>query len=281
MIIWIASYPKSGNTWLRMFLKSYFQKSDVEFRLDRTKLDTFKAPVFPNNELIEHFKIDYFKFEEIAKNWENIQNYINLNNKTNFLKTHNSMCTVGPHKFTNKENTKGAIYLVRDPRDVLVSYSKHLGLSYHETLNIMLSPMSFEYQPVDTINGKSFKRSLIGTWANHYNSWKTYRSCKVLIIKYEDMLSDPFQTFKNILIYLNEIDNLEIDSGKLEKAIKKTKFEELQKMEISQGFSEKGKGDLFFREGKASVWKGNVDPKIIEKIELIFKKEMEELGYLN
>ena len=52
-------------------------------------------------------------------------------------------------------------------------------------------------------------------------------------------------------------------------------------MEISQGFSEKGKGDLFFREGKASVWKGNVDPKIIEKIELIFKKEMEELGYLN
>ena len=121
MIIWLASYPKSGNTWLRMFLKSYFLKSDEKFTLDGSILDSFKPQGFPEQKILDHLKIDYSKFEEIAKNWEAMQDYINLNKRTNFIKTHNAMCTVGTHKFTSLRNTKGAIYLVRDPRDVLVS----------------------------------------------------------------------------------------------------------------------------------------------------------------
>ena len=93
MIIWIASYPKSGNTWVRMFLKSYYQKPNEELKLSNSNSDSFNIPAFPKQKLLDQFKIDYFKFEEIAKNWENMQNYINLNNKTNFLKTHSSMCT--------------------------------------------------------------------------------------------------------------------------------------------------------------------------------------------
>ena len=281
MIIWIASYPKSGNTWVRMFLKSYFQKANEKFRLDTSNLDSFNSRVFPNQELLEHFKIDYFKFEQIAKNWENMQSYINLNNKTNYIKTHNSMCTVGPYKFTTPENTKGAIYLVRDPRDVLVSYSYHLGMSYEETFNILTSPMSFENPANRSSKGINYKISLIGTWANHYNSWKTYKSSEILTIKYEEMLSNPYETFFKILEYLNKIDNTEINNEKLEKAISQTNFKELQNIEKLQGFSEKGKGELFFREGKTGVWKNNVDNEIIKKIEKVFKDEMTELGYLN
>ena len=109
MIIWLASYPKSGNTWLRMFLKSYFQKSETEFGLENKFFDDFKSHGFPDLKMLKHLKINFNKFPEIAKNWETLQDSINLNNRTNFLKTHSSMCTVGPYKFTTHRNTKGGI----------------------------------------------------------------------------------------------------------------------------------------------------------------------------
>ena len=281
MIIWIASYPKSGNTWVRMFLKSYFQEPNEQFKLSNSNLDSFNIPVFPQEKLLDQFKINYFKFEEIAKNWENMQNYINLNNKTNFLKTHSSMCTVGSHKFTTHQNTKGAIYLVRDLRDILVSYSHHMGLEYEKTFDILSSPLSFEHPASKSYKGEKYKYSLIGSWSDHYNSWKTYKSCEVLIVKYEKMLSDPIGTFSKILKYLSKIDDVKIDSEKFKKALKQTEFKELQKMEKIQGFDEKGMGDVFFREGRIGTWKKNVDIKIIQKMEKIFKKDMTELGYLS
>ena len=67
MIIWLASYPKSGNTWLRMFLKSYFLKPNEKFSLDRSINDTFKPQTFPDQKILDHLKIDYNKFSE-AKN---------------------------------------------------------------------------------------------------------------------------------------------------------------------------------------------------------------------
>ena len=139
MIIWLASYPKSGNTWLRMFLKSYFLKPNEKFSLDNKKEDSFKAQAFPDQKLLNHLKVDFNKFEEIVKNWETMQDFINLNGKTNFIKTHNAMCTVGSYKFTSRKNTKGAIYIVRDPRDVLVSYAHHLGVDYVQSFNHLSS----------------------------------------------------------------------------------------------------------------------------------------------
>ena len=78
---------------------------------------------------------------------------------------------------------------------------------------------------------------------------------KVLIIKYEDMVSNELDTFSKIINYLNEIDDANFDEEKLHKAIEQTKFEELQKMEKKEGFIEKGKGKLFFRKGKILQWK--------------------------
>ena len=94
------------------------------------------------------------------------------------------------------------------------------------------------------------------------------------------MVKNEINTFKKIISYLTEIDDVKFNDEKLKKALKQTQFEELQKMEKTEGFKEKGKGELFFRKGKIGVWKDQVSPEIINKIEKLFKKEMIELGYL-
>tara|TARA_B100001559_G_C16051186_1_gene417027 strand:- start:4 stop:429 length:426 start_codon:yes stop_codon:yes gene_type:complete len=141
--------------------------------------------------------------------------------------------------------------------------------------------MSSSYNFETSLSGnKSYKKTLMGKWSDHYKSWKNYKSCKILIIKYEDMILNELNTFTKIINYLNEIDKTEFNNDKLKKAIKQTQFKELQKIERAEGFLEKGKGELFFRKGKIGGWKGEVSSKIINKIENLFKNEMEELGYL-
>ena len=277
MIIWLASYPKSGNTWLRMFLKSYFLKPGEKFGLENSRLDNFKAQGFPDQEILDHLRVDYNKFEEIVKNWETMQDYINLNNKTNYVKTHNAMVTVGSYKFTTTRNTKGIIYIVRDPRDVLVSLSHHMGIDYEKTFEHLSSSYNFEYP---SSGDKRYKKTLMGAWSDHYKSWKNFKSCKTLIVKYEDMVLDEYNTFKKIIKYLTEVDGAEYKEEKLIKALKQTQFDELQKMEKKEGFSEKGKGKLFFRKGKIGEWKKDLSVNLIKKIEKMFSKEMIELGYL-
>ena len=277
MIIWLASYPKSGNTWLRMFLKSYFLKPGEKFGLENSRLDNFKAQGFPDQEILDHLRVDYNKFEEIVKNWEAMQDYINLNNKTNYVKTHNAMVTVGSYKFTTTRNTKGSIYIVRDPRDVLVSLSHHMGIDYEQTFEHLSSSLNFEY-PLS--GDKRYKKTLMGAWSDHYKSWKNFKSCKTLIVKYEDMVLDEYNTFKKIIKYLTEVDGAEYKEEKLIKALKQTQFDELQKMEKKEGFSEKGKGKLFFRKGKIGEWEKDLSVNLIKKIEKMFSKEMVELGYL-
>ena len=277
MIIWLASYPKSGNTWLRMFLKSYFLKSGEKFGLENSRLDNFKSQGFPDQEILDHLRIDYNKFEEIVKNWEAMQDYINLNNKTNYIKTHNAMVTVGSYKFTTTRNTKGIIYIVRDPRDVLVSLSHHMGIDYEKTFEHLSSSYNFEYP---SSGDKRYKKTLMGAWSDHYKSWKNFKSCKTLIVKYEDMVLDEYNTFKKIIKYLTEVDGAEYKEEKLIKALKQTQFDELQKMEKNEGFSEKGKGELFFRKGKIGEWEKDLSVNLIKKIEKMFSREMIELGYL-
>ena len=94
------------------------------------------------------------------------------------------------------------------------------------------------------------------------------------------MVLNELNTFTKVINYLNEIDDIELNSEKLTKALKQTQFKELQKLEKSEGFLEKGKGELFFRKGKIGTWQGTISSEIIKKIEKLFKNEMEKLGYL-
>ena len=167
--------------------------------------------------------------------------------------------------------------MVRDPRDVIISLSDHMGLDHEQTFHHMSNSYNFEYP---LTGNKGYEKTLMGSWSDHYKSWKNFKSCKILIIKYEDMVLNELNTFTKVINYLGEIDKIEFNSDKLEKALKQTQFKKLQKLEKAEGFFEKGKGELFFRKGKIGTWKDEVSSNLINKIEKLFKNEMEELGYL-
>ena len=280
MIIWLASYPKSGNTWVRLFLKSYLSDDKKKFSINEKRDDEFKIERFPNIKVFKDMQINYDNFFEISKNWITIQDRINLNNKLNILKTHNAMCTVNKNKFTNKENTLGAIYIVRDPRDVAVSFSYHMGKTLTEIVNNMIDK-EYLISESDFMTEKKVSGStLLSSWSNHYNSWKNYNSIKSIIIKYEDLIRNTADNFYEIVLYLNKLYGTKVDEKKILKSIELTNFKNLQNLEKEHGFEEITISKTFFREGKIGSWKQKLDEKLSKKIENEFKNEMIELGYL-
>ena len=272
MIIWLASYPKSGNTWLRSFLTNYLNKNTSNFNFNL--LNQIKK--FPRRELIDELKINFNKFEEIVKNWINMQEFINLKQEFTYLKTHNAMCTINNYPFTNKKNTIGVIYLVRDPRDVVLSHSNHLNQSIEKTYKSMINKSACE-----KIDDKGNDETILGSWSENYKSWRDYSSVKKIIIKYEDLILNPYKNFFKIISYLNKINNLTIDEEMIKRSIENTSFKKLQNLEKKDGFVDSSsKNGIFFRKGKIGNWKNELDIKISSQIEQVFKEEMKELGYL-
>ena len=264
MIIWIASYPKSGNTWVRAFLSYYIYSEGKEFNFQMLN----KITQFPSRTLFNKMGQNPKNLLEAAQSWISTQEMINLSNDNDivFLKTHNAMCKLENYAFTNKENTLGAIYIVRDPRDVLVSYHAH---SVNVNYTSVLSTMTTGKTPTHLSDDKDKKdMSIMGNWSENYNSWKNFNLTKKIIIKYEDLLLDPFMNFLKIIEFLNNLYGLKIDKNKIKKSIEATKFSNLQKLEKEIGFGEKLKNKkLFFREGKIGQWKKKLDKKFSDKLE--------------
>ena len=136
MILWLASYPKSGNTWVRSFIVSLLYSKEGKANLK----DISKIKQYP---LRLHFKTltsNIDDLQQLYKNWIPSQKLINLDNKIKFLKTHHIMCNFGKYSFTNYENTFGVIYIVRDPRNIVTSLMNHYSfLNYTEAKNFLLN----------------------------------------------------------------------------------------------------------------------------------------------
>ena len=127
MIIWIASYPKSGNTWLRSLISSYYFSKDGSFDQNNLKL----IDQFPNYKYLKNFKYEKNNPGDTAKFWIEAQKKINFEKKIRFFKTHSFLGSFNNYEFTNSENTLGAIYIVRDPRNVITSLKNHFNLNYN------------------------------------------------------------------------------------------------------------------------------------------------------
>ena len=275
-IIWISSYPKSGNTWVRYLLANYF------YNPSRIK----NANIIDN---IKKFNInDKFKkisnLEDIKKNpfhiskyWIPSQENLIKNNKSNFfLKNHNSLIRIGENNFTRKEFCLATIYIVRDPRDVAVSFAHFSNLNYDMTIDKLLSEELFA--SVD--NDNPWNIEIIGSYKFHYNSWKNgIMNVPFIIIKYEDLINDTYGQLLRIISFLCKILNFNINHEQLIFSVYNSSFETLKKFEKENKFKEKGKSNRFFRKGKYNDWVYELNQSQISRIERTLSKEMDILSY--
>ncbi len=284
MIIWITSYPKSGNTWIRSLLGSYFFTKDGIFNFDVLKSIEQFTPHIPDSILDE--KIHYQS--KVSKSWIISQKKINEDNKIHFLKTHNAMCAINGNSFTDKFNTLAAIYVVRDPRNVLTSISHHYEINQNESLEFLTNKRKIIYPIKPGSKNKSNENdfNFLSDWSTHYNSWKNIGFCPIKIIKYEDIILNDKKTFISILNFLSKFMKLNINEEKLKNALQSTSFDKLSSLEKKIGFDESvyskntQKKIKFFNLGKKNKWKKMLDKNIAKNIKKTFSKEMNELGYL-
>ena len=280
MIIWLASYPKSGNTWIRSFLSSYYYTKDGSFNFDLLK----NINQYPNKEFFDQ-RITFPG--EISKYWKISQEKIIRNKKNIFLKTHNSLLSLNNFNFTSSKYTKGAIYILRDPRNVLTSLKNHYSLSYNEALKFMISDKKYIYDNRDNNKNDYSTFHFLSSWSNHYKSWTKTDLFPKLIIKYEDLVAEPNKTFKEVIDFVNEISQLEKnnDEFKFKNALLNTNFKKLQLLEKNNKFTEnvysKENSKInFFNLGPNNIWENQLTNEIKIKANELFFEDIKNLNYI-
>ena len=289
MIIWLASYPKSGNTWVRIFLsallfsyKEVVINKEILRKIRNYPLINKDFTKFQRNNFINFINDNDKNKDFFYKNWITSQENLNLNNKINFLKTHNLLCKFGENKFTNLENTLAVIHIVRDPRNVITSLKNHYSKkSYHESKTFLFD----EHRWIGIDNESKEVPTFIGSWKTNYESWKRFPK-NYILIKYEDLLENPLKEFKKIVCHLKNFTNLKADEERIKTIIEKTSFENLKILENESIFDENVRDKKtkeikkFFYLGPKNKWQDMLNDELVNEINEKFKTEMEELGYI-
>ena len=282
MIIWIASYPKSGNTWLRSLISSYYFSKKGFFDQNNLKL----VDQFPEKKYLKDFKYKKEIPGETAKYWIEAQNKINSEKKIRFFKTHNFLGSFNNHEFTNRANTLGAIYIVRDPRNVITSLKNHYDMNYEDALNFIKSDRKFIYDFTKKDDYSDVQ--IISSWEKNYQSWKNNKIFPIKFIRYEDLDNETFKVFKSVIEFISIIstDRKSFNREKAINSINSTSFETLKSLEKTRGFSEsvlsnKTKKKIpFFYLGPKNNWKKILDKDIKVNLEKNFRQSLKDINYI-
>tara|TARA_Y100000768_G_scaffold165149_1_gene123600 strand:- start:1227 stop:2081 length:855 start_codon:yes stop_codon:yes gene_type:complete len=283
MIFWIASYPKSGNTWLRALISSYYYSEDGNFNEKNIK----KIGQFPEKKYFLDFNYDPKLVTDTTKYWIKAQEKINQDNKLRFFKTHNVFGSLNNQPFTNNENSIGCIYIVRDPRNVITSVKNHYELDDDQAIKWMTNENNYIYDVKNLQKDGYSDFQFISSWKTNYKSWKIQKKIPIKIVKYEDLLLQTFAVFKEIIEFINKTTQnyQKLNNEKLKNSVNSTFFDKLQNYEQNQGFSEaidskkENKKIPFFYLGPKNDWRKILDKKIETKIKKAFPIEFAELGY--
>lgn len=265
-IIWIASFPKSGNTWTRSWLANYFLPKEQAPGINELRR-------FTTADIRQDF------FDRAAGrpfHAKDFDDWLTMRMKalrliaaskptTHFVKTHCQVQRIGPHDLIPPEVTAAAIYLMRNPFDVAPSYARHLGVPIDAAIDMMLNPAALNASPTNIFE-------VVGRWDRHVESWLAAPGLPRHVMRYEDMARDPERAFRGLLQFLK----VPVNDGQLRRALRAASFESLRKQEATQGFRERpGHMESFFTKGRAGVWKEDLTPAQVARLREAFLPVLE------
>lgn len=271
-IVWLASYPKSGNTWLRAFLANLVADGREPVPLadlpqyceDEARPELFTALAGrPSTEL---------GFQQICELRPRVHAGIaGRAPGTRLVKTHNCSGAVDQYPLHNPTVTAGAIYVVRNPLDVAVSMTHHFGLTLDQAIERLGDDR------VATANDALFVTQVLGSWSHHVRSWTDPAGPRILVLRYEDLLRDPVGEFGRAARMVGMGD----DRARIRRAVKHASFETLAALERRDGFAEASdKTTHFFRDGTSGQWKDAMTPLQVGRVVEQHRVQMARFGYL-
>ena len=272
-LIWLASYPKSGNTWMRAFLHNLFRNPPKPAGIN--ELDQFCL-----SESKPHWYLPYsggrptetLSLAEIMEIRPRAhQDMTRAFPDSVFVETHNFLGESHGYPLVNQAVTAGAIYIVRNPLDVAVSAADHFGLTIDQTIDFMGDDSAA------TANDASNVPEVLASWSLHVRSWTGRPHPALLVLRYEDMLARPAESFGRVISFLR----LPSDRARLDKALRFSSFKELSRQEKKGGFRERSQNSRnFFRVGKPDQWREALTPEQIRRIVGLHREQMERFGYV-
>lgn len=273
-ITWLASYPKSGNTWMRVFLTNYLSSTEEPVNInqlwgyqvctDRELFDEIMGINSSNLSLEAQEKLRPIFHQHLAN--ESVAPY--------FVKTHDAYSFDGLPLFPQLA-TLGVIYIVRNPLDIAVSFAHH----ENTTVETIIERMANKKQMLSYKKHKLYDQlpQLLNSWSGHVKSWLDESTLRTLIVRYEDMHQQPEEVFRKVI----EFCNLEVNEFKLQQAIEFSSFDLLQKQEAQQGLAMKqATAKSFFRKGNIEDWRNILSNQQTENIIKTHFTTMQRLGYL-
>lgn len=270
-LVWLASYPKSGNTWLRAFLANYFIESDEPVSINEMQKVSFGDVSRPSYAELAGGNPDRLPIQALMKVRHAHLSRIAAGAPVNFVKTHYAHAKIGGAWAIPAELTKCAIYLVRDPLDMLISYADHWGLSPERAAMNIASPQNNIPPSPKTV------AQFLGTWSEHVRGWTRTRDFRVLVLRYEDLLAAPEENFARVLRHIGA----PMDEEALAQAVFFSSFDMLAGQEAEQGFTERGPAqERFFRQGTAGQGRALLPPEVVERVERDHGQAMKRHGYL-
>ena len=242
-LVWLASFPKSGNTWLRLFIANYIMNAKEPFPINKAHLLTFGDMTGAPYEKLSGKPLAKLDDATVDALRPRVHRALAAQKADIMLvKTHQAMIQRGKNWTVTPDVTKASIYVIRNPLDVAVSYAHHYGREPSEIIEALGS--RWHKLPGDK---KSIVTQYLGRWSDHVLSWVDDPVLAPLVLRYEDMKRDPHHEFAKAIRHLG----LEVDEERLDRAVRFSSFDELSRQEKNSGFVERSKNaDRFFRAGR-------------------------------
>lgn len=274
---WLTSYPKSGNTWMRVFIANYLGKSDTPANINHLEksiglntrrhfdelLQIESSNLTPRE--INQLRPAYYR--EFARLCANEPVFVKIHDAFQHFPDGQPMFPV--------DAIAGIIYIIRSPLDVAVSFAHHLGRSIDHTIQAMNNP---DYILAHRTYGLPTQlEQKLSTWSGHVRSWVDQPDLRKCILRYEDMIENPIESFTAMI----QFTGLDVNPELIAHAVRASSFEELRKQEAEHGFREKPVGaETFFRKGKAGAWRETLTPKQVTRIVEAHEEIMARYNYL-